>query len=137
MGQKPKAVLDTNVVVSAVRRGSVTRRVAEAWHQGRFRWLVSKEILDEYIRVFAYPKFQLDHDEITALLNHAILPYVDVIHVHSVIHHVADPDDDKFLACAVDGHADYIVSGDQDLLRLQRYQGIAVVSVNEFLRIIS
>ena len=139
MGEGPgiKAVLDTNVVVSAVRHGSVTRQVAEAWHQRRFHWLVSQEILDEYIRVLAYPKFRLDQHEILVVLNKAILPYTQVVRVRSQVRMAPDPSDNKFLACAVDGQADYLVSGDHRLLAVKRYRHVRVVGVAEFLHVLA
>ena len=48
-----------------------------------------------------------------------------------------DPSDNMFLTCAVEGRADYIVSGDQDLLTVQSYQGIPIVTAAEFLRILA
>ena len=139
MGEGPgiKAVLDTNVVVSAVRHGSVTRQVAEAWYQRRFHWLVSQEILDEYIRVLAYPKFRLDQHEILVVLNKAILPYTQVVRVRSQVRVAPDPSDNKFLACAVDGQADYLVSGDHRLLAVERYRRVQVVGVAEFLHVLA
>ena len=47
-----------------------------------------------------------------------------------------DPEDDKFINCAVEGEADYIVSGDRHLLDLKHYSGIQIVNVNSFLRIL-
>jgi putative PIN family toxin of toxin-antitoxin system len=48
-----------------------------------------------------------------------------------------DPADDKFLECAVAGAADYLVTGDEDLLAVGRYQGLAIVTAREFLAILS
>lgn len=47
-----------------------------------------------------------------------------------------DPKDDKFLACAIEGEADYLVSGDQDLLAIGSYQGIQIVKPAQFLNIL-
>ena len=53
--------------------------------------------------------------------------------VSTVVKECRDPDDDKFLACALDGAAYYVVSGDSDLLSMREYKGIKIVTANEFL----
>ena len=58
-----------------------------------------------------------------------------VIDVHSPVRCCRDPHDDKYLACAADGDADYIVSGDRDLLDLKRFIGIPIVTARQFLTI--
>ena len=47
-----------------------------------------------------------------------------------------DPEDNKFIACAIEGKADYIVSGDGHLLNLKHYKGIQIVDANSFLKIL-
>ena len=48
-----------------------------------------------------------------------------------------DPDDDKFIECAVSGNADYIISGDQHLLQLKEYSGIKILNASEFLELVN
>jgi putative PIN family toxin of toxin-antitoxin system len=92
--------------------------------------------LEEYIKVLAYPKFSLTEEEIKSILEEELLPFVTTVGVKSRISHIkADPDDDKFLALAVDGKADYIISGDKHLLNLNEFQSIKIMTVKEFLTI--
>jgi predicted nucleic acid-binding protein len=62
----------------------------------------------------------------------AFLEYVDCIDSLTKVQVCRDPDDDKFLACAVDSGSDCIISGDKDLLDLQNYQGISIVTARRF-----
>ena len=100
----------------------------------RIRPLASKEIIDEYIKVLAYPKFELSEAEINYILYNEILPYFDIIHIKdsSVIIEV-DPSDDKFIHCAKTGKAGAIISGDQHLLDLKTYQKIKILTPEKFL----
>ena len=61
-----------------------------------------------------------------------LLSKMELIESHSEVHLSRDPDDDKFIACASDAKALYIVSGDKDLLVLKRYQDIEIITAKEF-----
>lgn len=127
-------VLDTNVLVSSALPGSRLRPLIDAWQRGRCRLLISPEIFDEYLRVLTYPKFQLSSDDIRRILERDVMPYSEMVRVTSHVDVVkADPADNKFLACAIDGKADAIVSGDHHLLNLKTYQKIPIVTAREFL----
>ena len=96
--------------------------------------LLSREILDEYLRVFSYPKFELTEEEIKELIQEEILPYAEVVKPKRRLRVVQrDPSDDKFIECAVAGKARVIISGDKDLLSLGRYRQIRILSPAKFL----
>lgn len=129
-----RVVLDTNVLVSSALPGSRLAALVAAWRTRRCRLLVSQEIFEEYLRVLTYPKFRLSSNDITQLLEQDVLPYADFVRVTTRVQAIAaDPADDKFLACAVDGRADFLVSGDRHLLELQRFRGIPIVSPRQLL----
>lgn len=114
-----RIVVDTNVLVSALLFGGKPGELVTLWKMGRIVPLCSKEIVEEYLRVLAYPKFQLSKSEIDFLLTHEILPYFKVLTVkpgESLV--TMDPSDDKFIGCALEGRAEVIVSGDKHLLTL-------------------
>ncbi len=129
-----RAVLDTNVVISALILKGPTNLIADLWHAKKFKWIVSKAIITEYVRVLAYPKFQLELEDVKRLVQIHILPYVTPVKVDAVPQVITeDPSDNIFLACANAGKCDYLVSGDQHLLVLKRYEDIPIVSTAEFL----
>jgi len=134
--KKPRIVLDTNCVVSALlfSKGSASW-LADAWMQQRFIPLVSRETTTELMRVLSYPKFQLSQDEQEIILAE-FLPYAEIVHVKNVtskLPEIKDPNDLMFLKLAVAGKADALVSGDIHILALKSQLGkISVLTVNEF-----
>jgi len=136
-----RAVLDTNQYVSmAIKAGGTADRLLAAWREERFVLLLSPPLLEELVRVLRYPRLRrligLTATELeglieTLLLDAELTPGRLAVHVIT-----RDPSDNMVLACAVEGRADYIVSGDRDLLSLQSYQGIPIVRAAEFLRML-
>ena len=127
-------VIDTNVLVSALLFGSVPGKLIPLWKEKTIRPKVSKEIIEEYLRVLAYPKFQLSKEEITFLLDYEILPYFEILRIKEGPTLVAkDPSDDKFIRCAQAAGAKIIISGDQHLLKLSPYRQIRILSPSDFL----
>jgi len=117
-----RAVLDTNVVVSAlVFRAGRLGWLRRAWIDGSVTPLVSRPTVEELIRALAYPKFQLEPGEVDTLLSE-YLPYVETIDASVVgaaeVPGCRDPHDRAFLALAAGGGADLLGSGDRDLLGL-------------------
>ena len=130
-----RAVLDTNVVVSALLFSGPPSRLISAWQSGRLRPVVSAPILDEYIRVLAYPKFKLTNTEIRGLLEEELIPFIETVTaVPTNISDLRDPDDAKFIACAVAAGVRWLVSGDDDLLSLYHVQSVDILSVTAFLQ---
>lgn len=129
-----RVVLDTNTLISALLFSGTASRLVPLWQSGRITVLLSKAILEEYLRVLAYPKFRLTDQEIRGLIEGDLLPFVDTVQVRKSLKVVTrDPEDDKFLECAVAGRAAYLVTGDRDLLELAFYRRVRIVSVGEFL----
>jgi putative PIN family toxin of toxin-antitoxin system len=136
-----KAVLDANIFVSAVlsARGSPAL-VLDAWRAGRFALVISPGILEEIGEVLARPRIRRRHQwptsEIARFLDDlaelaTMTPGAALSAATS-----ADPDDDVYLACAVEGQADYVVSGDQHLLSLRTHAGIRILTAAQFLDIL-
>ncbi len=129
-----RVVLDTNVLASALLFTGSSNRLVALWQTGVIELLASGEIIQEYTRVFACPKFKLDEEEALGLLREEVLPFIRPVKATKAPPVVLeDPSDDKFLACAVAGNADAIVSGEKHLLDLGRYRGIAILSIRDFL----
>ena len=132
-----KAILDTNVVISGIFWKGVPFEILKAWQRQRFRLAMSPPILDEYRRVL---------EEMTKKRPSAVLsPILELIEFHSemvgpvrfVRTVCRDPDDDKFLEAAVAAKADYVVSGDADLLSLRNHQGIQIIRPAQILKLLS
>jgi putative PIN family toxin of toxin-antitoxin system len=136
----PKAVLDTNVWVSALLWGGKPAAVIKAAEEGRVGVFASEEIVGEISQVLNYPKIAkayqpegLLHEElIEAVLK--VVKFVEVTKKVKVV--LAHSADDKFIDCALAARADYIVSGDKHLLKVGNYKKTRIVSVSEFLQII-
>src|SRR5258706_7557725 len=117
-----KAVLDTNVAVSALvfDRG-VMAWLRHAWQRQLFTPLIDESGMRELVRVLGYPKFKLDSQKIRALLGD-YLPYAEVVvspaSARTRLPICRDPDDQAFLLLAEAGNADVHVTGDKALLEL-------------------
>lgn len=139
MGKKKiltlKAVFDTNVLVSSlIFRGELSH-IPLLWQKKITTPLFSNETFHELQKVLTYPKFSLDTEEIVFILEEEILPYAVFTDIHSKIQGVCrDPDDDKFISCAVSGGAEFIVTGDSDLLDIGSYQAVKTISPSDFIR---
>jgi putative PIN family toxin of toxin-antitoxin system len=130
-----RVILDTNVLVSALLFSGKLGRIIEGWKSGAFVPVFSRETFDEFRRVLSYPKFSLTVQEIAALIEDEVLPFCEVVKIGEEILGVCrDPADDPFLSCAVAASADYIISGDKDLLALGSFRNIPIVTAAAFLR---
>ncbi len=132
-----RVVIDTNVFVSGIiQRRGFPFNVIKLWEDAAFILITSAAIIEEAQRVLNYPrirkKYKLTEDDI----NHSIsnlLQYSIVVEDPPEINAVKeDPEDNKILAAAVAGKADYIVSGDAHLLTLERFQEIEIVTTKRF-----
>jgi len=130
-----KAVLDTNVLVSALLFKGELSRLADLWKRGVFIPVLTRETFEEFRAVLTYPKFSLTEQEIKVLIEEEVLPFFEVIELtDKAVSICRDPDDDKFIACAMSASADFIVSGDKDLLDIGRYQSVRIINASEILR---
>jgi putative PIN family toxin of toxin-antitoxin system len=129
-----RAVLDTNVIISALLFSGPPSQLVSAWQSSHLQPVVSAQILDEYLRVLAYPKFKLTSVEIRGLIEEELLPFIETVKVPpSVVPKVRDPDDAKFITCALTAGVRWLVSGDDDLLSLHRVKSVEIVSATAFL----
>ncbi len=139
MKRPPRTVLDTNLVLSALvfREGRLSA-LREAWQGRRVVPLVSKVTVAELIRVLAYPKFGLSADEREELLAD-YLPHCTTVPVPQpppLTPDCRDPFDRPFLELAAEGKADYLVTGDRDLLSLAGRFVCPIVTAEELLSVL-
>ncbi len=137
MSPAPRVVLDTNLVVSALLfPGGRPAELRRFWQQGLFTPLVSRETAAEIVRVLAYPKFRLSLEDRKVLLAD-YLPYTETVKTPDVAPSVPDcrdPFDVPFLVLAEVGKADFLVTGDRDLLLLDGQIACPIVPVDVFLK---
>jgi putative PIN family toxin of toxin-antitoxin system len=131
-----RIVLDTNVIISAIIRNGEPRKLLEFGINGKYRILMSREILNEFSEVLQRPKFKTTVDEVTNIIS-ALVKSSENVTIKSNLKVIAsDPDDDIMINTAYDGKADYIVSGDSDIKSLRNFKGVKIVSVDEMLKIL-
>ena len=135
MSRKLRVVLDTNVLVSAAvsPRGTPRRAVDLVIREGLV--LFTAATYDEVVEVLARPRLQryLPVGGAEGLLER-LAPVASHIAAGEPIRACRDPQDDKFLEAAVGGDADYLVSGDEDLLVLHPFRGIPILPPAAFLK---
>jgi uncharacterized protein len=109
-------VIDTNVLVQMLSPRHTNAVISDAWKAGRFEWAFSTDILNEYCEVVTAMLGRSTWAELCALLDFAETKPGYVIEVSPAFHFLAIPsdrDDDKFADCAINAHADSIVTNDR------------------------
>jgi putative PIN family toxin of toxin-antitoxin system len=136
-----RAVLDANVYVSAYVRpegppGQIVDRLLRAM---AFEVVLSSAIIDEVLQALAYPKVQkaartkLEPD----LWFEDIVVLAQLVTGQQKVPPLSeDPDDDKYVAAAIEGRATFVVTGDPDLLTLKAHEGVRIVSPRTFLTLL-
>ena len=127
-----KVVIDTNVFVSSFFSGK-PREVINLWVNQYVTLCLSKDVLDEYLEVLA--RLNLDEDLLAELMaffakGHNLVftrktPIVSIVE--------SDPDDNKFIECALALNAQFIITGDNHLLEIEEYNGIKIITPADFL----
>ena len=128
-----RVVVDTNVFVSSFFGGN-PRKVIDLWKSGEITLCLSKPIVDEYIQVLRRLGLQDESelDELLGLFAHGL--HVVFTSKTPVLHVVEeDPDDNKFIECAVALKAAYVITGDRALASIQDYMAIKIISPKDFL----
>lgn len=127
-----KAVFDTNILIAAFLTEGICAKLMIRARKRDFDLILCDGILDEFKGVLKKKFATSPHETSEALiiLSEAALEIHGPIELIKPI--CRDSDDDLILACAMDAIADYIVTGDEDLLVLKNYEGISIVTPREF-----
>ena len=126
-----RIVIDTNIVASAIFFGGRPRELLELLLQHELSAFVTQEIIDEYQGTIEYLQSKYPSRRITTPLTQ-IIAACNMISATTKVKVCRDPDDDKFLTCALDSRSLYIVSGDKDLLAVKEFDDIQIVTVSQF-----
>ena len=127
-----KIILDTNVFISGIFFSGPPSQILKAWQNSRLQVVLSQEILNEYQRVAESLAAKFPTID--------ILPIIELMTIHGQLIDVEgfdvsvcdDPDDNKFMECAIASNSKIIISGDKHLLKVSGCQGITVLKPREF-----
>ena len=131
-----RVIIDTNLWISFLITNNLNI-LSELFLFERFQIIFSDELFNEFLDVARRPKFKKYFDEKSVqLLIENISEKLEFIEVASAITICRDLKDNFILALSIDGNADYIVTGDKDLLSLNGFKGKKIITINEVMKII-
>ena len=127
-----RVVLDTNVFVSGVFFSGPPYEILKAWRDGKLKLVISPEFLEEYQRVAMALAEQFPTIDLGQILE-LVTIRAEMVHAQILSEPVCvDPDDDKFLACALASKSTVIVSGDKHLLQVSGFRKIQILKPRDF-----
>lgn len=129
-----RIILDTNVFISGIFFSGPPSQILKAWENQSFQIVLSQQILDEYQRVAEDLSLKFPVVDISPIIELITIygQFTDTQGVNIAI--CEDPDDDKFIECAIAGKCDIIVSGDRHLLKLAEYKGVKILKPRDFIK---
>ncbi len=135
MGKK-KVVLDTNILVSAFGWDGKPKEILRRILRGEFELYMSKKQLEEITRVIDYPKFEFTDDQKSKFVA-IITELATITETNTSLDIIKeDPSDNAILESDIESKADYIISGDDHLLKLESYHNIKIVTATQFLELL-
>jgi putative PIN family toxin of toxin-antitoxin system len=128
-----KIVLDTNVFISGVFFGGPPYQILDAWRHWKIEIVLSQDIFDEYQRIATELSRQFKGIDISVFLDLLTVKAIWVFAPRIPFSVSTDPDDDKFISCALASRTKVIVSGDKHLLNISGFRGVEVLTPRSFL----
>lgn len=127
-----RVILDTNVFISGIFFTGPPYQILKAWHDGKLKLVISPDIIEEYQRVGTALAKKFPSIDLRQILELVTIK-AEMVHDHCLPEPVCvDPDDDKFLACALESKSKIIVSGDKHLLDVSGFREIRVLKPRKF-----
>lgn len=126
-----KIVIDTNVLISGIFFGGFPRKILVAVVSGKVIAYTTIEIISEYERIIQ-EMVRRKQGHINKNILQPLIKSMKIINPVSNIKLSRDCEDDKFINCAKDANASFIVSGDKDLLVLKKYENIQILTARDF-----
>ena len=138
MKRKLRAVIDTNLFVSGLfARGALSAQLQDLWINQEFELVTSLEIIKEVSRMLSYPRikerFKPKEENVRRFFRLIFRKAIISKDIYRTDKIVDDPTDNKFLACALEKKADYIVSRDPHLRNLKHFHGIQIIDATTFI----
>ena len=139
MKRRLKAVVDTNIFVSGLfGKDTVSAQLQDLWIHQEFELVTSIEIMREVSRVLTYPRirarFKPKDETVKRFFRLMFRKAIIAEDIYKTDRISDDPTDNKFLACALEKRADYIVSRDPHLRNIKYYHGIQIVDASSFIK---
>ena len=126
------AVFDTNVLIAAIITEGICSKILRRARAGEVSLVSCPFIIMELRRTLS-KKFRLSHDELSSAMDPISDAISQVIEQRLKVKDICrDADDDNIIACAAAANADYLVTGDSDLLEIKKFQGIQIVTPRDF-----
>ena len=133
---KLSVVFDTNILISALFFHGKQRQILEHAISQDINLIISEPILEELSAVLSRHKFAIKKELIYITVSE-IIEISKIVYPKNLIDVIkVDPDDNRILECALEGHADYIISGNKHLLDLEIYEGIKIINTVKFIEIL-
>lgn len=127
-----RIVLDTNVFISGIFwEGNFCSQIIDKWRKGRFQLISSPKLVKELVETLRSFKISMDKELIEEWKNIILENSVMVYPIVTIKAVNDDPEDDKFVEAAVYGEADFIISQDRHLLKLEEYNKIKILKPEE------
>lgn len=127
-----KIVLDTNVFISGIFFHGPPAQILDAWKKSKIQIVLSKEIIDEYQRVAKALAEKFPEIDISSIID-LIAIHAQIVDTEGIeVFECEDPDDNKFIECAIASKTKLIVSGDKHLLKISGYREIVVHNPRNF-----
>lgn len=128
-----RVVIDTNVLVSAIFWTGKPKLLLNRVRAGQVVFLSSEELLAELYAVITSAKkpFQLNKGEADSIISH-LREMAEIVYTESEVCVCKHDPDNRVLECALDGKADYILTGDKDLLELKSFEATKIVKIGDF-----
>ena len=138
MTLKLRAVIGTNLFISGLfARGTLSAQLQDLWLHQEFELVTSLEIIKEVSRVLSYPRikerFKPKEENVRRFFRLIFRKAIISKDIYRTDKIVDDPTDNKFLACALEKKADYIVSRDLHLRNLKHFRGIQIIDATTFI----
>lgn len=132
-----RIVLDTNVLVSAIFWGGTPGLLIKQWLAERVELVASVEIIAEYERVLHEVAATRGRADLAQRWVNLIAEHITLVDVSTKVKLCRDPDDDKYIDCAIQGGAAFLVSGDKDLLSLGTAGNTPIVTAKQVLAVLT
>jgi len=131
-----KIVLDTNILISAFGWKGKPKEIFSKVINGEFKLIMSQKQLEEVEMVIEYPKFSFTNDQKSRFLK-ILLATINIVETSGKLNLIKDDlKDDVILESAVENDAEFLISGDEHLLKIKKYGNTKIVTATEFLELI-